>query len=92
MADTLTNIELPDGEWVDLYATASLTPGDQIEIQNIGGTEVYLYSGSTAPASVPGDAYNLLPVYGFAQNVAGDAGAWAAVKNNKGLVNIRLAV
>lgn len=92
MADTLPNVTLPDGVWVDLYAATGLPVGDQIELQNIGSVEVYLYSGATAPAEVPGDAYNILPVYEFAQNASGDAGAWAAVKNNKGLVNVRLAV
>lgn len=92
MADTLPNVTLTEDTWIDLYDATGLTPGDQIELQNIGKEPVYLYSGATAPVGIPGDAYNLLPVFEYAQNVSGDAGAWALSKGGKGLVNVRLAV
>lgn len=90
MADTLDNIALEKGVWVDLYDGSGLTIGtDQLEVQNLGNSLIYLYAGATAPTDKPGNAYNVLPQFQTAQNSTDDAGAWALCLNTDGLINVK---
>ncbi len=75
MADTLNNITLASGTWVNLYTSSGIAVGTKIIVQNIGNGDVYLNTGATTPTSL--SAYNVLPETEEKQNSAGDTGAWA---------------
>ena len=87
MADTLSNIVLPVGVWVDLYAASGLTAGTQIQIQNIGGVNVLLHTGAEEPSAT--DGYNILRPESltFVSQTA-PTGAWARAERANGLVNV----
>ena len=89
MADTLDNILLPAGTWVDLYDESGITVGTQINVQNVGAGHIYLYAGATSPISLSG--YAVLVEYGVMQNDSGDSGAWAYSESG-GKVNVRASV
>ena len=88
MPDTLPNIPLPPGAWVDLYAESGVVVGTRILTQNIGVCDVFLTSQAAEPTV---DVAHQIALRGqFAVNDAGDAGAWAFCLAG-GLVNVRLA-
>lgn len=86
MSDTIPNVPLPAGEWVDLYDATSITIGTQIAAQNLKHTYVRLGTQATEPVNT--DGFNLLPPYKTALNDAGDSGAWA-YSNEGGLLSVR---
>lgn len=90
MADTIQNIVIPSGEWVDLYALSGVTVGTAISIQNIGVCDVYLAVRETQPP-LTYDAYNIIQrKNGFwLRNSQGDSGAWGFCAHSGGKVNIR---
>ncbi len=96
MADTLPNIDIPAGQWVNLYDETSIAVGVEIIIENLSdnleeGAVVRLYAGATAPAgSGEGAGYSQLFPGASKRNQSGDAGAWAWSSTNT-LVNIRRA-
>ena len=49
MVDTIENVKLPFNEWVDLYAATNIDVGTSIAAQNIGVSDVYLFSGASPP-------------------------------------------
>jgi len=83
MADTRPDITLPAGIQVDLYAALNaqagfpaVTVGDQISIQNKGGTRIQLAAKATAP--IDGDGSNVLNIGNEEfTNKTGDSGAFA---------------
>lgn len=89
MSDTLTNIDLTAGEWIDLYAASGITVGDAINVENIGVCDVYLAVQAAQPDK-DHDAYNVLQRFNGVRlkNTIGDAGAWAFCPNVGGKVNV----
>ncbi len=89
MADTLPNIALPRGVWVDLYAATGITPiGTRIRVQNLGVKDVYLTTLATEPTDET--AYVIVPRAFLAVNDDGDSGAWAQSPYCDGKVNVRI--
>ena len=90
MADTLANVTLPIGVWVDLYEATGLTAGTQIQIQNIGGVNVLLHTGAEQPTAT--DGFNILrpDSLTFVSQTA-PTGAWARADRANGLVNVGAA-
>lgn len=90
MADTLPNIVLPAGVWVDLYDSTGIIVGRQISVQNLGTTVVWLTSQAATPTA--GSGRNEMDT-GVTQyvNDDGDSGAWARSNVLDGLINVRIA-
>ena len=87
MADTENNIEVSNGEWVDLYAASGITFGTKLKIQNIGYTAILLHTGSTAPTD--DTAFNVIsPSNDFFVNQLPSTGEWAKSVSAKGYVNV----
>ena len=88
MADTLPNIILVAGQWIDLYAESGIDVGTQIIVENIGSSDIYLAIQATKPL-VGHAAYNIVKRNGDpVQNNMGDAGAWAYSNSVDGLINV----
>jgi hypothetical protein len=88
MADTLTNITIPQNEWVDLYALSGIAVGTAISVENIGVFDVYLAVQATQP-SPDHDAYNIVKRKGNVfKNSVGDSGAWAFCNGSTAKVNV----
>ena len=75
MANSLPNVTLPEGVWVNLYAATGIAVGTKIIVQNLTPSYVRLCSKATAPTSA--DGFNAIPFARNAVNQASDAGAWA---------------
>lgn len=92
MADTLPNVELPKGVWVDLYAETGIAAGLKIRVQNISvasNSKVNLTTKGEEPTN--GDGFSLIGIYESQVNEAGDSGAWAKADLG-GYVNVMEAV
>lgn len=88
MADTLANIPLPPGVWVNLYTASGATIGDQLTVENTGDNDVYLTVQAFEP-ELNHNAYNVLRrTDPRLTNSAGDPGAWAFCPNVAGEVNV----
>jgi len=90
MADTLPNITVPEGEWIDLYALTGVAVGTAVVVDNIGAADVYLAKQAAQPAT-DHDAYNIVrrwPSVPF-DVCEGEAGLWAFCPNQEGKVNMR---
>ena len=94
MADTIKNIKLPAGQWVDLYAESGVTVGTQIITENLTQTPTKLYAGATVPANAESESdsgyFSRLLAYQEKVNDSGDAGAWAYSATTDGLVNVKV--
>ena len=93
MPDTIQNVPLPAGVWVDLYAQSGIAVGVAISVGNVGVADVYLAVQASQPP-VNHDAYEVLqrrPSVPF-RNSNGDTGAWALCPHGDGKVNVRVAV
>lgn len=88
MADTLPNITLPKGVWVDLYDESGITVGVQIVVQSLSSGSVRLSSMAAEPSGA--DGFQLLNEGIEATNGDGDLGAWA-MSMVGGAVNVRIA-
>lgn len=87
MADTLANVVLPAGTWVNLYTATGLTVGTQIQIQNVGNVDVRVVSQAAQPTSASG--FNLIrPESLTFVSQASPTGAWARADRAAGLVNV----
>ena len=84
MADTLDNIALPRGVWIDLYEALGCAAGSQINVKNETDLGVRLYSGAARP---DGTAYKTLKAWKIMQNDIADTGAWALSLAGDGLLN-----
>lgn len=89
MANTLPNVVLPAGVWVDLYAATGLTVGAKISVQNITPSDVRLCAKATTPSG--SDGVNIIPFSRTAVNQTGDLGAWAMCVSNSA-VSVALAI
>lgn len=90
MADNLPSVDLPSGEWVDLYAETGISPGVAIEVENTGTCDVHVTVRETQP---PTDwkEFNILQRLNGVRlrNSEGDSGAWAFCANTNGKVTVR---
>ena len=91
MADTLSNVALPNNTWVDLYDATGITVGTRILVQNLGSDVIRLTTQAATPL-ITHDAFQELH---FSTNIGmvndtGDLGAWAFSENVEGLVNVRV--
>jgi hypothetical protein len=89
MADTLQNVTLPEGSWVDIYSASGILAGSQIIVQNIGRDEVRLVTKATEPND--SDGFKILFRGLEAINQSGDSGAWVKSVGVAGSINVRLA-
>jgi hypothetical protein len=88
MADTLANVTLPRGVWVDLYTETGIAVGTQIIVQNLVTSHARLHTSTAAPTGAYG--FKTLPPFEEAINDTGDTGAWA-LSTQGGAVNVREA-
>lgn len=89
MAVTLPTVVLPQGVWVDIYATIGIAVGTQIDVQNVGESDVYLRTSATDPGTARGD-WQLLLRGVQARNEANDPGEWAIALASNGYLNVRV--
>ena len=90
MADTLQNVPLPAGTWVDLYDATGITVGVKLAVQNLGSNTIQLAVKATEPLAT--DGFNeLVPGNDQYQNQDSDSGAWAKSLVNDNIVNVRIA-
>lgn len=87
MSDTLSNILLPKGVWVDLYASSGIAVGTKISVENLGYSTVQLVASATEPSANPA-GFNRLHSVQTKSNQTGDSGAWARSVSIDGVVNV----
>ncbi len=92
MADTLNNVQLPAGVWVDLYDATGIAVGTQINAKNEGTSSVMLVAIATEPQDLSPDGFRTYNPGDEAINDSGDSGAWALSKTRDGLLNIKEVV
>lgn len=87
MADTLPNVQLPAGQWVNLYTATGITVGTQIQVQNLGGSLVLVHTGDDVPTSA--DGFNIIrpDSLTFVSQIA-PTGAYAMSETDEGLLNV----
>lgn len=96
MPATRPNIELPMGQWVDIYTTLNaqsgfptVTVGDALDIQNIGSSEVQATEKATIP--VDGDGYRRLYQNILNYTVSeGSPSVWVRSIAFDGLINVEV--
>lgn len=90
MPDNLTNVDIPDNVWVDLYTLTGIPVGTGISVQNIGSADVYLTVAADQPP-VDHDAYNVSQrgTGIWLRNSSGDSGAWAFCNGSAGKLSVR---
>lgn len=88
MADTLPNVSLPAGTWVNLYTATGIAVGTQIIVQNICNATVRVATKATAPLVT--DGHNIILPGQEKMNPTSASGAWAFCKSDGG-VNVRAA-
>ena len=87
MADTLANVVLPSGTWVNLYTATGLTVGTQIQVQNVGNVPVRVVSQAAEPTDASG--FNLIRPRSLTfVSQTTPTGAWARADRANGLVNV----
>lgn len=91
MLDNLINTPLIAGQAVDLYAANSIAVGTKIEVQNIGTTDVSLYSQAATPA-INDDGNQIIKRGEYMENDTGDLGAFAISPHSDGLLNVKVAL
>lgn len=83
--DTLSNVTLEKGVWVDIYDATGIAVGTQITVQNLTTSHVRLHTSAAEPTGNYG--FKTVPPYEYAINDTGDSGAWA-YSTNGGAINI----
>ena len=91
MPDNLINTPLVAGQEVDLYAFNSIAVGTKIEVQNIGTTDVSLYSQAATPV-INDDGKQIIKRGQYMENDEGDLGAFAISPHSDGLLNVKVAL
>lgn len=91
MGDNLPNIDIPVGEWVDLYALSGIASGASIHVENVGSYDIYLSIQATKP-SIDHDSYNIIQRGNGIrlQNALGASGAWAFCNSSGGKIQVGL--
>ena len=88
MSDTLPNIAITAGAWVDVYALTGIAVGTKLNVENTGTCDVYLAVQAAQPDPDHND-YNILKRTGPKMtNHAGDSGAWAFCGHSDGELNV----
>jgi hypothetical protein len=89
LADTLTNITIPNNQWVDLYSLSGLEVGTVLSIENIGVCDVRLAVQEDKPDQ-DHDAYNVIQRGNGIRlvNNSTDLGAWAFCQSSGGKLNV----
>lgn len=90
MPDNLPNVPIPSDTPVDLYAATGITVGVKIEAQNIGCSDVRLYS--QLAEAIVGDGQQVIHRGEYMENDEGDSGAWAISSHQDGLLNVKVAL
>lgn len=94
MADSLNNITLPAGVWVDLYAATGIAIGTQIVVMNLTDTPVKHHAGATVPANAQKDnstgSFERIMAFREKVNDLGDNGSWAYSHISTGLVAVKV--
>jgi hypothetical protein len=91
MADNLLNTPLDADQAVDLYAASSIAVGTKIEVQNIGTTDVSLYSQAGTPL-INDDGNQVIKRGEYMENDEGDLGAFAISPHSDGLLNVKVSL
>ena len=86
MADTLANVKLPQGEWVNLYTATGIVAGTLLQTQNIGQTRVQIHTGATEPTA--SDGFNVIEPGKTFFNQSGSLGEWAISRSADGSLNV----
>ncbi len=79
MATSLPSVSLPAGTWIDLYDATGITTGTQLQIQNIGPTEVRVSEDDAEPTTGVGN--NIMYPSDFLNTAAVPVGIWAWSRN-----------
>lgn len=85
---TQKNVEVPAGEWVDVYAKSGITVGTQVEFQVIKSSYRYPVLMSVASSTPDGSNFNAYDLYEWGRNDSGDVGLWA-YSENTAVINVR---
>lgn len=92
MADTIPNIVLPRGVWVNIYAdagviAAGIVVGDQINVKNESSATIHMRSSAEAPT---GTDYGrrTMQAWEYRENNVGDSGAWLISLTGDALINV----
>ncbi len=88
MATSLPSVSLPAGTWIDLYAATGITTGVQLQIQNIGSTEVRVSESASEPTASVGN--NTAYPSDFLNTADTPVGVWAWSRN-PGLLQVEEA-
>ena len=87
MSDTLPNIDLPSGQWVNIYTASGILTGTAIAVENVGDDDVYLVVSALEPTD--DNIYHIItPDSEVLQNQPGDSGAWAKCPHSDGKLNV----
>lgn len=89
MTDTLANVSVPVGDWVDVYSATGIAVGTVIEIQNVGDSAIHLCTRATQPPR-NFDAYNVAVRGEYYLNDVGDSGAWIKSIGQAGKINVAI--
>lgn len=79
MADTRTDIAVPEAVWTDLYAATGIAVGTAVDVINKGSSACYIAIKATAPTNGVGFPLHVGPVGSFASIDASESGLWAYV-------------
>lgn len=90
MPDNLPDVPILSGVALDLYAATGIVVGVKIEVQNIGCSDINLYSQLASPSV--GDGHELISRGEYMENDEGDSGAWAISQHQDGLLNVKVAL
>lgn len=87
--DSLPNIPLERGKWVNIYRAAKIPNEKRLIVQNIGSADVYLISSNDKPANDAKNYQVLKADNSQFINESGQVDAWAFCSHQEGLLNVR---
>lgn len=62
MADTLPDVTMVSGVWLDVYNATGITPGTALIVKNKGSNLVYIQVRSSVPVATSTDGWSLAGV------------------------------
>ena len=89
MTQTLDNIEVITGVWLNIYEVAGIAIGQKIRVQNVGQTTIYLNAGVDQPTDQ--SAFIISDRGTQYSNETGDMGAWCYSTGADGIINVQVA-
>lgn len=92
MGDNLPNIDIPIGEWIDLYSLSGIAIGNILYVENVGSYDIYLAVQAAKPA-IDHNSYNIIQRGNGIrlQNALGASGAWAFCNSVGGKIAIGIS-